>query len=45
MIDQPLSRCHQFTLNGRAFLRDLAKADFRKAGFHLRGLCRALVAF
>ncbi|WP_217494483.1 hypothetical protein [Nibricoccus aquaticus] len=44
ILHLPLSRKHQLSLNGRAVLRDLASGDFRKMGFHLRGLYRALVA-
>jgi hypothetical protein len=44
MINLPLSRMDQFALNGRAFLRDLARGNLRKARFHFRGLCRALIA-
>jgi hypothetical protein len=44
IVHLPLSRSHQLSLNGRAVLRDLAMGDFRKARFHLRGFCRALIA-
>jgi hypothetical protein len=44
ILHLPLSRSEQLRLNGRAILRDFASRDFRKARFHLRGFCRALIA-
>jgi hypothetical protein len=42
ILHLPLSRTSQLRLNGRALLLDLARRDFRKLGFHLRGFYRAL---
>jgi hypothetical protein len=42
-ISLPLSRREQLTLNARALVRDLSRRDLRKACFHLRGFCRALI--
>jgi hypothetical protein len=39
----PMNRSRQLALNGRALIRDMARGDFRKACFHLRGFFRALL--